>query len=90
VGLASGLSGVVTAGLAVVATTASNVVAVSPGNAGPFELAIVVALAGVGVEREQALAFALLYHLVHLVPVGLIGSAWLLAAGREGAVGRAE
>jgi uncharacterized membrane protein YbhN (UPF0104 family) len=90
VGLGAGLAGVVAAALAVVATTAANVVAVSPGNAGPFELATVVALAGAGVEREAALAFALLYHLVHLVPVGVIGSLWLLSAAREGAVGRAE
>jgi uncharacterized membrane protein YbhN (UPF0104 family) len=87
VGLAPGPGGVVAAALAVVATTASNVVAVSPGNAGPFELATVLALGGAGVEREPALAFALLYHLVHLVPVGLIGSAWLLATTRETPVG---
>jgi uncharacterized membrane protein YbhN (UPF0104 family) len=90
VGLASGLAGVAAAALAVVATTAANVVAVSPGNAGPFELATVAALGGVGVEREAALAFALLYHLVHLVPVGLIGSLWLLSTGRQAAVGQAE
>lgn len=62
------------AGLAVVASTASNVVAISPGNAGPFELAAVLALGGLGVDRARALAFALLYHLVHLVPVALLGA----------------
>ena len=74
------------AALAVVATTAANVVVVSPGNAGPFELAAVLALTGVGVDRAPALAFALLYHLVHLVPVGILG-AWV--ALREAAARRA-
>ncbi|MGC3999678.1 MAG: lysylphosphatidylglycerol synthase domain-containing protein [Anaeromyxobacter sp.] len=35
-------------GLAVIATTAVNIVAVSPGNTGPFELAVVAALGGLG------------------------------------------
>ncbi len=65
------------AALAVVATTAANVVVVSPGNAGPFELAAMLALAGVGVDRAPALAFALLYHLTHLVPVAVLGL-WVL------------
>ena len=73
------------AALAVVATTAANVVVVSPGNAGPFELAAMIALAGVGVDRAPALAFALLYHLVHLVPVAVLG-AWV--ALREAAARR--
>lgn len=79
------------AGLAVVASTAANVVAVSPGNAGPFEAAVVLALAGAGAPREAALAFALLYHLAHLAPVGLVGGAMLLrearAAGRDAPTG---
>jgi glycosyltransferase AglD len=65
------------AALLVVATTAANIVVVSPGNAGPFELAAMVALAGVGVDRAPALALALLYHLVHLVPVAVLGL-WVL------------
>jgi uncharacterized membrane protein YbhN (UPF0104 family) len=75
------------AAFAVVATTAANIVVVSPGNAGPFELAAVLALASVGVDRAPALAFALLYHLVHLVPVAVLG-AWVAlrdAAGRRAA-----
>lgn len=71
------------ASLAVVASTAANVVAVSPGNAGPFELAVVVALAGLGIDREPALAFALLYHLVHLAPVAVIGGAVLWREARR-------
>ncbi len=67
-------AGIVLSALAVLAATAAGVVAVSPGGAGPFELLIVLALAGVGVGREDALAFALLYHLVHLGPVAVIGT----------------
>ncbi len=72
--------------LAVIASTAANVVAVSPGNTGPFEVAVVLALMGLGAPREPALAFALLYHLVHLVPVGLMGGAVLLREARQGPV----
>jgi uncharacterized membrane protein YbhN (UPF0104 family) len=71
------------AGLAVVASTAANVVAISPGNTGPFEVAVALALIGLGAPREQALAFALMYHLAHLVPVGLIGGAVLLREARQ-------
>ncbi len=78
------------AALAVIASTAANVVAVSPGNTGPFEVAVVLALIGLGAQREPALAFALLYHLVHLVPVGLMGGAVLLREARQGPVQRAD
>lgn len=64
--------------LVVVASTAAGVVAVSPGGAGPYELAVVLALAGTGVAREPALAAALLHHLVHLAPVAVIGSVVLV------------
>jgi uncharacterized membrane protein YbhN (UPF0104 family) len=72
------------AALAVIASTAANVVAISPGNAGPFEAAVALALIGLGAHGEQALAFALLYHLVHLVPVGVIGGTVLLREARQG------
>lgn len=74
------------AALAVIASTAANVVAVSPGNTGPFEAAVVLAMIGLGAPREPALAFALLYHLVHLVPVGLMGGAVLLREARQAPV----
>ncbi|HET6439921.1 MAG TPA: lysylphosphatidylglycerol synthase domain-containing protein [Anaeromyxobacter sp.] len=79
-GLPAGLEA---SALAVLASTAAGVVAFSPGGAGTFELAIVLALSGVGLPREASLAFALLYHAVHLVPVGLMGSAALVREMRE-------
>jgi glycosyltransferase AglD len=65
------------AALATLATAAANAIAVSPGNAGPFELAAMIPLAGLGIAREPALAFAILFHLAHLVPIAAIGG-WVL------------
>jgi uncharacterized membrane protein YbhN (UPF0104 family) len=72
--------------LVVLATAATNAISLSPGNAGPFELAAMLPLAGVGVAPEPALAFALLFHLVHLAPVAAMGG-WVLV--REAARARA-
>ncbi len=65
------------AALVVLATAAANAIAVSPGNAGPFELAAMLPLAGVGVAPAPALAFALLFHLAHLAPIAAMGG-WVL------------
>lgn len=65
------------ASLAVLATAAANAISVSPGNTGPFELAAMLPLTGLGVAREPALAFALLFHLVHLAPIAAMGG-WVL------------
>jgi uncharacterized membrane protein YbhN (UPF0104 family) len=70
-------------GLLVCATTAANVIAISPGNAGPFEVAALLVLAGLGVDAERALAFALLYHACQLAPTGLVGAGVLLRAARR-------
>jgi uncharacterized membrane protein YbhN (UPF0104 family) len=74
--------------LVVLATTLASAASVSPGNAGTFELACVVALSSVGVAREPALAMAIGYHAVHLVPVALLGGGWLLAHGYRGGLVR--
>jgi peptidoglycan/xylan/chitin deacetylase (PgdA/CDA1 family)/uncharacterized membrane protein YbhN (UPF0104 family) len=67
--------------LVVIATTLSAAASITPGNAGAFEIACVLALGSLGVPREPALAFALGYHVVHLVPVALLGGGWLLVNG---------
>src|SRR6266496_3866103 len=74
--------------LVVLATTLSAAASVSPGNAGAFEIACVLALSGLGVAREPALAFAIGYHAVHLIPVALLGGGWLLAHGYKGGLVR--
>jgi uncharacterized membrane protein YbhN (UPF0104 family) len=71
------------AALAVVATAAANAIAVSPGNAGPFELAAMLPLTGLGVAREPALAFALLLHVAHLAPAAALGVWVLVREARE-------
>ena len=50
-----------------------------PGNLGTLELGATLAVAEFGVAREQALAFALCYHLLQIIPIGLLG---LLVATR--------
>ncbi len=74
--------------LVVLAATAGGIVAFSPGAAGPFELAIVLALAGTGIERAPALAAALLYHVVHLAPVAVLGGLALVRELRGEPAGR--
>ncbi len=69
------------AALVVVAASAAAAVGISPGNAGTFEVATVVALAGLGVPTGEAVAFALAFHAVHVVPVALLGGAVLLREG---------
>jgi glycosyltransferase AglD len=77
------------AALTVVATAAANAISVSPGNAGPFELAAMLPLAGAGVAAEPALAFALLLHVVHLAPAALLGGWVLLGEARRSAAASA-
>ncbi|ABS25668.1 lysylphosphatidylglycerol synthase transmembrane domain-containing protein [Anaeromyxobacter sp. Fw109-5] len=71
------------AGLLVVATTAANVISLSPGNAGPFEAAAALVVAGVGVAAAPALAFALLYHAAHLAPMFALGAMALVREARD-------
>ena len=51
----------------------------TPANIGVLEAGAVVALTAAGVPAEPALAFALVYHAIHLVPGTLLGvlSIWL-------------
>jgi uncharacterized membrane protein YbhN (UPF0104 family) len=45
----------------------------APAHLGSFEFGAVLALHMVGVSREQALAFALVYHAIQALPLALIG-----------------
>jgi uncharacterized membrane protein YbhN (UPF0104 family) len=44
-----------------------------PANIGPFEAAVTMGLFAAGLPAEQALPAAVLYHLIHTVPVTLGG-----------------
>jgi len=54
----------------------------TPAQIGAFEMGAIVALELLGVERERALAFALLYHVMQVVPVTLAGLGGLRLAWR--------
>jgi len=53
----------------------------APGSVGTFELSAVLALEFLGVGKTQALAFALVYHGVQIVPTVLVGLAALPLLG---------
>jgi predicted dehydrogenase/uncharacterized membrane protein YbhN (UPF0104 family) len=44
-----------------------------PGNVGTLEVGATLALAGLGVGKEQALAFGLVYHFLQVAPIGVLG-----------------
>lgn len=51
-----------------------------PGNLGTLELGATLALVEFGVPKERALAFALCYHFLQVIPVGVIGF-WTMSRG---------
>lgn len=74
----------VAAALVVLAASAAAAIPLAPGNAGSFELATAIVVGGLGAERDAALAFAVAFHLVHLVPVALVGGAVLVREAVRG------
>jgi glycosyltransferase AglD len=52
----------------------------TPGNIGTLEVGATLALVGLGVPKEQALAFGIVYHVLQVVPVGMLG---VVFAARE-------
>ncbi len=58
----------------------------TPSGIGALELGAVAALRLLGVADEQALAFAIIYHMIQLVPVTLIGLACYSPGSRKRAV----
>jgi uncharacterized membrane protein YbhN (UPF0104 family) len=85
VGLAFGLDLDWTSYLVVTAAAnASGFVAVSQGNVGPYEIITAEVVAGLGVARGTATAYAIVAHAVLLVPIvaaGLAFLGWHLAMG---------
>jgi glycosyltransferase 2 family protein len=59
--------------LAMLAARGAGLVPSTPGQFGVQEAGVVGALSLVGVDRDRALAIALLHHMAHFVPVTLIG-----------------
>ncbi len=54
-----------------------------PGNVGTFEVGTVLALVSLGVPRESAIAAAVGFHLVHVIPVALAGALLSVAPTRS-------
>ena len=54
-----------------------------PGNAGTLEAGATLALVGFGVSKDQALAFALVYHLLQVIPIGILGAIFAGRAARR-------
>jgi peptidoglycan/xylan/chitin deacetylase (PgdA/CDA1 family)/uncharacterized membrane protein YbhN (UPF0104 family) len=73
VGLALPLSAALLALLAV--NLALGLPVSAPGNFGTLEVGAVLALVGLGIPKEHALAFALCYHLLQVVPIAMAGLA---------------
>ena len=63
-------------------TNLAMLVPSSPGYVGVFHLAATLSLAPFDVGASQAFSFAILAHLVNVLPVSILGAAFLLA-GRE-------
>jgi uncharacterized protein (TIRG00374 family) len=64
--------------LAFVVMSVSTVLPSTPGQLGVFEATTAWALVAAGVPSESALAAGFLYHLVHVIPVFVVGLPSLL------------
>jgi uncharacterized membrane protein YbhN (UPF0104 family) len=45
----------------------------TPANIGPLEIGATLALVEMGVPKERAVAFAVAYHLLQIVPIAILG-----------------
>lgn len=70
------------AAVLVVVTNLSMAVPSAPGYVGPFELAVVTVLGAFGQPPEVTQSFAIIYHVIGLVPVAIMG---VIAAIQQGA-----
>jgi uncharacterized membrane protein YbhN (UPF0104 family) len=64
---------VLTPVLVLVAVNLAALIPGLPANIGPFEMACVLALGATAVPHEVAIGFAILYHVLHTVPVTVAG-----------------
>jgi uncharacterized protein (TIRG00374 family) len=71
------------AALLAAGTNLATAVPAAPGYVGTFELAAVTIAASVGIDRESALAFAILVHVASLLITSIGGAVALLARGRR-------
>ena len=69
--------------LTLVGINAAIVIPALPGNFGTFEAGAIMALVMCGAPREVAVAYALTYHLSHVIPVALVATAVYLVRNRR-------
>ena len=69
------------AGLLLVATQLAVVLPSAPSFAGPYHLAVTIALTAYGVDRDRAAGFAIFSHLAWVLPSSLAGGGALLREG---------
>ena len=74
-------SSVSLAALVVLAVTVAALIPGLPANLGPFEASAILALEAGGVAKPAALGMVLVYHLLHTLPVTLVGLPDLRKAG---------
>lgn len=70
-----------TAGLLLVSTQLAVVLPSAPSFAGPYHLAVSVALGAYGIDRDRAAGFAIFNHLAWVLPSSVAGAAALLREG---------
>jgi uncharacterized membrane protein YbhN (UPF0104 family) len=54
-----------------------------PGNIGTVEVGATLALVGLGVPKEQALAFGIVYHVLQVAPIGALGILFAMRSGHD-------
>jgi uncharacterized membrane protein YbhN (UPF0104 family) len=54
-----------------------------PGNIGTVEVGATLALVGIGIPKEQALAFGIVYHILQVVPIAILGMSFATRRGRD-------
>jgi len=69
--------------LTLVGINAAIVIPALPGNFGTFEAGATMALVMCGAPRDVAVAYALTYHLSHVIPVALVATAVYLVRNRR-------
>lgn len=72
-----------TAAVVLMAVNVALAIPGPPGNIGTLELGATLALVGFGVAKEKAFALGVVYHLLQIVPIGLLGMLFMGSADKS-------
>lgn len=64
---------IIAAVVVMVLNTLALMIPITPGNAGTFELVVVAALLAYGIEKSDAILFALALHILDFIPIFIMG-----------------